>query len=278
MKYALTFCLVSVGGWMSIGSLKCEEKSPDASSLQKLKLTLRTRVETFKGSNNWDEVLVRKELPAKVIAIIICDMWDKHWCANATKRCEEMAKKMDAVLKEARSQGVHIIHAPSDCMGFYKDFPQRQRMAKIKKVPLPKAKDISEPALPVDASDGGCDDAKPDREHAVWTRQHPSIAIEENDVISDNGEEVYSLLKEKGIQDLLVMGVHTNMCVLGRSFAIRQMTKWGIRCILVRDLTDAMYNPKKSPFVSHDEGTQLVIEHIEKYWCPSIVSAELKKK
>ena len=38
------------------------------------------------------------------------------------------------------------------------------------------------------------------------------------------------------------------------------------RCILVRDLTDAMYNPEDPPHVSHDAGTQLVIEYIEKFW------------
>src|ERR1035438_7909679 len=66
------------------------------------------------------------------------------------------------------------------------------------------------------------------------------------------------------------MGVHTNMCVLNRPFAIKRMTALGIRCILVRDLTDAMYNPEDPPHVSHDAGTQLVIEYIEKFWweCP----------
>ena len=42
--------------------------------------------------------------------------------------------------------------------------------------------------------------------------------------------------------------------------------------ILVRDLTDSLYNPSMPPFVSHDRGTELVIGHIEKYWCPSIHS------
>jgi hypothetical protein len=53
------------------------------------------------------------------------------------------------------------------------------------------------------------------------------------------------------------------------------MTALGIRCILVRDLTDAMYNPQDPPHVSHDAGTQLVIEYIEKYWCPTAISADL---
>ena len=40
----------------------------------------------------------------------------------------------------------------------------------------------------------------------------------------------------------------------------------------VRDLTDAMYNPARSPYVDHDEGTQLVIGYIEKFWCPTVTS------
>ena len=56
----------------------------------------------------------------------------------------------------------------------------------------------------------------------------------------------------------------------GRSFGIQQMVKWQVDIALVRDLTDAMYNPADPPHVSHDRGTELMIEYIEKYWCPSI--------
>ena len=36
-----------------------------------------------------------------------------------------------------------------------------------------------------------------------------------------------------GIKHLILFGVHTNMCVLHRSFAIKQMTRWGVPCVLV---------------------------------------------
>jgi hypothetical protein len=65
------------------------------------------------------------------------------------------------------------------------------------------------------------------------------------------------------------------MCVPNRSFAIKQMTNWGERCILVRDLNDSMYNPKARRFVPHDRGTALVIAHIQKYWAPTVLSDEL---
>jgi type 1 glutamine amidotransferase len=40
-------------------------------------------------------------------------------------------------------------------------------------------------------------------------------------------------------------------------------------------MTDTMYNSRRAPYVSHLVGTDLVAEHIEKYWCPTITSADL---
>jgi hypothetical protein len=136
-----------------------------------------------------------------------------------------------------------------------------------------KTIEIASPPLPIDDASGGCDTH--DKQYKAWTRQHPAIPIGPADYISDNGPEIYSALQHDGISHLLVMGVHTNMCILNRTFAIKQMTRWGQRCALVRDLTDAMYDPADRPFVAHADGTELVIEHIEKYWCPTLLSADL---
>lgn len=245
-------------------------------SIQKpcLRLNLRSRVEIFKGSEIWEEVTVQKDFPVNETLILLCDVWDKHWCKGATERVNIMVPKMNEVIKVARSNGVKIIHAPSDTMDFYANTSQRKRMIEAPYSESPPPLDISSPPLPIDDSDGGCD-TEGDISHKAWSKQHPGIEIMEDDGISDKGQEVYNFMRRHGIKNMIIMGVHTNMCVLGRSFAIKQMTKWGIRCVLVKDLTDAMYNPKKAPYVSHERGTELVIEYIEKYWCPSILSKDL---
>lgn len=240
-----------------------------------IKLNLRSRVDESPGSGQWKEVTRAQEFPARETAILICDMWDQHWCRSATRRCDAIAHQMAPVIEGARARGVQIIHSPSDCMEFYKDTSQRQRMIDAPYAGPPAPRQIDEPPLPIDDSDGGCDDEAQDRVYKAWTREHPALRIAAEDGISDNGAEVYNFLRQRGIKNLLIMGVHTNMCVLGRSFAIRQMTRWGIRCVLVRDLTDTMYNPRMRPFVSHEEGTELVIEHIERNWCPSVLSEDL---
>jgi nicotinamidase-related amidase/type 1 glutamine amidotransferase len=218
----------------------------------------------------------------KQTAIVICDMWDKHWCGGATQRVGEMAPRMNAVVAEARAKGVFVIHCPSDCMEFYKDTPQRKRAQTA-----PEAKNLpkdivnwcrrvdNEPALPIDDSDGGCDDVPPAKNYRAWKRQHEAIKIADEDAVSDQGREVWNLMEERGIKNVIVMGVHTNMCVLGRPFGLRQMAKNGKNVVLARDLTDAMYNPQKSPFVSHRRGTEMVIEHVEKYVAPSVLSADI---
>lgn len=238
-----------------------------------VRLHLRTRVEAFKGAGEWQEVYFEKALPVSRTAILICDMWDKHWCTGASRRVETLAARMAPVVDRARAYGIQIIHAPSEVMDFYKDAPQRRRMLDLSKAEPPTPVPLADPPLPIDDSDGGCDTA--DSFYKAWTREIATLHIAPEDVISDNGAEIYRFLRARGIENLLIMGVHTNMCVLNRSFAIKQMTKWGVRCVLVRDLTDSMYNPKDRPFVPHDRGTELVIEHIEKYWAPSVLSSEL---
>lgn len=46
---------------------------------------------------------------ANQTAIVICDMWNDHYCRNAARRVAEMAPRMNAVLNKARQQGVLII-------------------------------------------------------------------------------------------------------------------------------------------------------------------------
>jgi nicotinamidase-related amidase len=188
---------------------------------------------------------------------------------------DAMVKRMEPVLQAARRKGVLIVHAPSDTMKFYEETPQRRLAREVERMKPSVVRDLPSPPLPIDDSDGGCDTGE--SVYKAWTRQHAGLTIAPEDVVSDNGEEIYSLLKLRGRTDLFIMGVHTNMCILNRSFAIRQMTKWGMRCILVRDLTDAMYDPKDRPYVTHDEGTELVVRHIEQHWAPSVLSADLMK-
>jgi nicotinamidase-related amidase len=237
-------------------------------------LALRSRVELFRGSDQWKEVRVDYPFNPAKSALIVCDMWDRHWCNGANVRVAALVKKLEPVLEIARRKGMIIVHAPSETMSFYANTPQRQRMLSLLAVAPPKEINITSPPLPIDDWDGGCDTAG-EKEHRAWTCEHPGLKIAPKDYISDNGQEIYNLLRSRGIETVFYTGVHANMCILNRTFAIKQMTKWGVRCVLLRDLTDAMYDPRDAPHVSHQQGTDLVVEYIEKYWSPTALSDDL---
>jgi nicotinamidase-related amidase len=245
-----------------------------------LDLHARTRVETKPGSGHFNAVTQPLAWDPARTAIIVCDMWNQHWCQGATRRVAEMAPRMNDVLVAARKRGVLIIHCPSDTMRFYEGTPERDRARRAPhvatKVVLKKGCGIDgkrEGHLPINDSDGGCDCEPHCKQGSPWRHEIDTLKIEPPDAVTDSAEAVY-LMKERGIENVIVMGVHANMCVLGRPFAIRQLVQQGFHVVLMRDLTDTMYNSRSAPFVSHFTGTDLVVEHIEKHWCPSITSPD----
>jgi len=263
-----------------------------------LELTLQSQSETSAGSGRFHIKTRQEKWRPEETAIIVCDVWDLHHCLNAVRRLEEFAPRLNAVLKEARSRGVTIIHSPSDCMPAYEKHPARLNA----KLTIPAEwvpHDVKSwcsvipteerAAYPIDQSDGGEDDDP--EEHAKWAahlkslgrnpgtpwkKQSDLIEIDgKKDFISDRGDEVWNVLESRNIRNVILTGVHLNMCVLGRPFGLRQMARNGKNVVLMRDMTDTMYNPDRRPFVDHHTGTDLVVSHVERFVCPTITSNQI---
>ena len=249
----------------------------------KLRLNLRERREDVKGSGDFKVALRTADWDVAETAIVVCDMWDDHYCKIAAQRVGVMAPRMNQVLTAARDRGVMILFAPSETMNIYAGSPYRRRMQQATPVkpPVPILKrcardpNSDEPPLPIDPDANGCDDCEQGPVVRRHSKQHPALDIVGFDGISDDGEEIYNFCRQEGIKNIVLMGVHTNFCIMNRSFGIRQTTRLGLNIVLVRDLTDSLSDPRQPPYVSHARGTALVVEHIEKYWCPSILSTDL---
>ena len=257
-------------GWLAAG----------AAGGETLTLHPRSRNEVIPGGGDWRAVERTVQWEPRKTALVICDMWNEHWCKGATARVAEMAPRMNQVVEEARRRGVFIIHCPSDTMKYYAGTPQRQLAVAAPKVtprlPLQNWVGLDsarEGKLPIDDSDGGCDDEPQCATGGPWRHQIDALRIAEGDAITDSAEAYY-LMEQRGIENVIVMGVHGNMCVLGRPFAVRQMVGQGKRVLLMRDMIDTMYNSRKAPYVSHFAGTDLIVEHMERYWCASITSTD----
>jgi nicotinamidase-related amidase len=232
---------------------------------------------TGEGYRTWQTETGEARWPARATALLLCDVWNRHTCPAAETRLEKLVPRMAEVVTALRAEGVQIVHAPSDTMAYYAGSPARERVLAAPKVEPPAELPHEDPPLPVDSTGGGCDaDREEPHPPYPWTREHPGITIDESvDVISDNGRDLYAYYQQRGIRHVLIMGVHTNMCVLHRTFAIKRLVRWGVDVALIRDLTDAMYDPARSPYVSHEDGVRLIVEFIEKFWCPTVTSAEV---
>lgn len=266
-----------------------------ANAGEPMKLTLSYHQETSLNSERFHQLVRSEQWKPEETAIVVCDVWDYHHCLNAVRRLEEFVPRLNDVLTKARSAGVTIIHSPSDCMPAYENHPARTRA-----MAAPTANFVphdcqawcsvvpseERAAYPIDQSDGGEDDDP--AEHAEWAakleaigrnpgmpwqKQSDMITIDEaRDFISDKGDEVWNILQQQEIRNVILTGVHTNMCVLGRPFGLRQMARNGKNVVLMRDMTDTMYNPNRWPYVSHFTGTDLIVSHVERYICPTITS------
>ena len=254
--------------------------------------TLNLRSRTASSTDRVDAAIAsekRVTWDPRRTAVIVVDMWDDHWCKGAARRVGELSGPMNELLRQARADGAFILHAPSSVTRFYDDTPQRRaaRTAPFAMAPIPLATadrwgtkwcwpdPVHERELPIDDSDMGCDCATKCTIREAWTRETPSLQIDPADAITDEGQETYNLLQAHHIDNVILLGVHLNMCVLGRPVGIRQLVRLGKNVALMRDMTDSMYNHERRPQVNHFRGTDLVVAHVEAYWCPSFVSTDI---
>lgn len=312
LKRFVYFCVL-LGLLASLNLVRCSEASAvglneagassgygsqDGEDSGEWRVKLRRREPVNDGSRHFHIRETEHDWAMGRTAVIICDLWDAHHSFNATDRVNEMAPRVEAFVRRAREGGAVIIHAPSDCMAAYEQHPGRVRAKTVPAAPeIPAGVQqwcTQIPAeqagtYPIDQSDGGEDD-DPQRNAAwaeelraagrnprqPWLKQHPDVTIDgESDYITDQGPEVWSILHHHDVEQVLLVGVHVNMCVLGRPFGLRNLVAGGRQAVLVRDLTDSMYNPARWPHVNHHTGTDLIIQHIEKYVCPTLTSDQL---
>ncbi|MHC1591513.1 MAG: cysteine hydrolase family protein [Candidatus Helarchaeales archaeon] len=215
--------------------------------------------------------------------LIIVDLWDLHWCSGANERLVDILGRANTTIKRARESGISIIHAPSETMDYYRNYRQRKRMM------LERARVVPENFFelilqrfrhwrhfPIRVgSDGGCYCDPPCKIGRVWRSQHDAIEILDSDLISDRIDEIFGYLRNHRKKNIIYLGVHANMCIMNRPFGLYKMMRLGYNCLLIRDLTDVMYNPGTWPYVSHGRAKELVLRYIEQYLCPTITSDEI---
>jgi nicotinamidase-related amidase len=230
----------------------------------------------------WRVINNEVQLDPSKTAVIVMDMWNKEGgCPVAKKRAVHMIPSMNKALDAARLLGMKVIFSPSGILQPYTNNPQRIAVVDLPVYKLPNPVTFYPPEPPWNQSkysmSGG--------ESVPTIRmigQHPELIIKEDDFISaDSRQEIWNICQEFDITHIFYMGVHTNKCILNRPNGIIEMRRLNLKCFLVRDLTDAWtdrHDPETGRFnekLTNDVGTKMVIEHFEKYICPTITSRSI---
>ena len=105
--FMLSFALF--GSAQRVKAVAGGEKTPLRVSMQE-----RVHSDWEGGEGAWMAVNRIEAWKPEETALIVCDMWDKHWCDISNARFGELAVALSAVVESARSKGVKIVHAPSD--------------------------------------------------------------------------------------------------------------------------------------------------------------------
>ena len=213
--------------------------------------------------------------PAKC-GVVIVDMWNYHWCMTAGERVRAMTPRMNRALEGARKLGMKVIWAPTDVADLYLGKPQRERAMAAGDKPILRLR-----SLPWHGTLGGgclCGPGISCETNWGWDGMQPDLVIADQDyIVGADADGMYALCEKLGLSHLIYMGVHTNMCVLGKGPAIKNMYDAGFACILARDLTDALTHYDPQAGFTPDDGTARVVSDLERSDVPSINMAEEMK-
>ena len=298
----LVVLIGAIGGVFMTASMRVGAAAPNADRV--FEVSLRRQQPGAEDRAFWRTIESPAAWKASETAVIVCDVWDLHHCRRAVERLGEFAPRIAKFCDTVRAAGGTVIHAPSDCMEAYAGNPARERVLDLVARSLPVGFEPPPAAkaawcsgigaefleeYPLDQSLGGEDDEP--AEHAAWAAelermgrnpkmpwkmQSALVPIDAaSDFISDSGAEVARVLAARGIRHVMLVGVHLNMCVLGRPFGLRRIGESGRDVVLVRDLTDTMYDPAQWPWTSHFTGTDRMNDHVERHVCPTISSDQV---
>ena len=107
-------------------------------------------------------------------AVVVIDMWDRHWCQTYTARVGNPIPRMNQTLDAARKLGLQIVVAPSDVVRVYEDTPQRKAMKTIPQHPESAKIGFNPPGPPGPTDFCECGPNRPCRSQRARTRRRPA--------------------------------------------------------------------------------------------------------
>lgn len=241
--------------------------------MSSLILSFRKYQSFFVNTDELELVEKEKTFESSQVGVLVIGMWSGHQCLVADRILHELSPKVNSFLKVCRSKNMKVIFGSSSLTKLPKYAPLRKNMKGLSFAKLVD-KGLCFPPIPFDDSDGGVNEKNPNFKRDE-VDLHPSIEVCDTDAMSDNSKEILNYLHHHNLKLLLVVGVHTNMCVLDRPYGIKNLARYGFPMAIVRDLTDPMVKPDGVKVKDRDDAKDKIVKFIEQYFCPSVDSRDL---
>jgi hypothetical protein len=246
-------------------------------TLHAQKKTLHLSLETRDAKTN--QIITRTEdVEASHLGIVIIDPWSYHWCMTWTEQAGGMTRRMNRANEAARKLGIQIIWAPTDAASMYSGWKQRQLAMAVPYVDVPK---VHEKTCKFTVPWGAClcgpgISCKTNYgENAI----DPDLFIADQDLIVSGTQELYSILRERGITHLIYFGGATNICLTGKPEGLGPMYNAGLKTYFARDLAFAWTTYDPSEGYTPTKGNAQAVEDLERGDIPTLCMVdELRKQ
>jgi len=229
-----------------------------------IELVLQTRNE------NGSPRITRERVDPKKTAIFAIDCWNYHWCRTWRNRAGSLMPRFNYSFDAARKLGMTLVFSPTNAMRDLHNSAPRKNTLSLPEQPLPALANLPDP-YPHNLRYGMCECGLGDDCHYTnnVNNQHPDLAMRDDEYIALTQQEAYNVLKHRGITHIIYTGFATNMCMWGKPTGMKYMRQFGFRCMVARDLTEAITRYAEESF-NPTRGTIEVIELIERDLAPTI--------
>ena len=219
-----------------------------------------------------------EDVEASHVGIVIVDPWNYHWCMTACERVSAMVPRWNHALEAARRSGMPVIWVPSDVIGAYSGYPQRERALGTELLKVPIVNEMPQAIFTAPVGKCMCGPGISCIVNYGHDAMNPGLILGDNDFIAGTTDEVFSILKKKGITHVIYMGLHTNMCLYGKPGALKYLWQTGLKCMVAGDINDAFttYDPDQG--YTPDKGTRQIDEDLQRAGIPLVDVVEEWKK
>lgn len=224
---------------------------------------------------NTDYSTLKWNIPISKVALVLVDVWQRHYIKDTEDRAEAIIKsKLIPLMTACRKAGLQIIHAPSAPVAM-----QHQNWVKLVNKTELSSQHESWPPKQFRNKEGIYDAYSRPVEPRAGEKEslpplyfHPKAGPVGKEAVVSTGEELHRYCKQENILFLLYAGFNTNACILSRDYGIIQMSNRGYEVILVRDCTTGMESRYTQASLSQTNGAVMLLEMFGQY---SVLSNEI---